>query len=150
MTDIELKEYTKKRDEYLEREKEKVDKFDWLMMKYGSWIRVGCNRSYFKEIDYGLQFMCLYDKELFVDKLIQVENEGFKEEDFPTIMRVIEFQGERINVELKKTDITNAAIYTLAGYFTSRRGDHGKIYKEFQELIKAPKNNKEGVWGIEL
>ena len=71
MTDIELKEYTKKRDEYLEREKEKVDKFDWLMMKYGSWIRVGCNRSYFKEIDYGLQFMGLQinndDENIFND-----------------------------------------------------------------------------------
>lgn len=129
----------------------KRDKLDWLMLKYGSWFRIGEHRTYFKFLDDGLvEGLCLYSPDIYEVYVSLTEREGFDESTFISILNHLEFTGEKIVGTM--SDIRKLLIYTMAGQYTSYRfmGEDKKIYGEYVDLLNLPSNKNAGNEAIQL
>lgn len=142
---METNEFMIKYHEVIEREKSKIDKFDFFMLKYGSWIRIGENRTYIKKTEDSFRFLVLFDPEICLGfPMVHIENDLIPEDRKLQLLATIEYTGELLILPLTDIDqFTNACIYAMAGCFTQ---DARKIGMDssredlYKNLIKEKKN----------
>jgi len=142
-----IKNWKRKYEKIKKDEQPKVDQFDFFMLKYGSYIRIGENRTYIKYCkDGSFRFLVLYDPEICLCFPILMLKEGYiTEENALKQINSIEFSGELIILPKEKiNEFTNSCIYAMAGQFTN---DYHKNtlngedrIKQYYNLIYKPNN----------
>lgn len=117
-----------------------VDYFDDFMMRYGSYIRIGTNRSYVKfcEKDGMFHFVVLFDPEICMAfQAVWIKfNLVRSEEEALGILRSIEFSSELLYCESK--DFFKASIYAMSGCYSQ---DGRKVVRKGLSDREADLNN---------
>lgn len=142
---MESKEFMEKYHEMIQREQPKLNKFDFFLLKYGSWIRIGTNRTYIKKTIDSFRFLVLFDPEICLAfPLVQIENDLVPEGKELQTLATIEYSGELLILPLSDIErFTNACIYAMAGCFTQdarKVGMDSSREDLYLSLIKEKKN----------
>ncbi len=142
---MEKEEFKVKYEEIIKREQSKIDKFDFFMLKYGSWIRIGENRVYIKKTIDTFRFLVLFDPDICLAfPMVQIENDLVPKGKEISLLSSIEYTGELLILPLSDIDkFTNACIYAMAGAFTQdarKIGMDNNREELYMSLRKEDKN----------